>query len=72
MTWCEFAREIFRLAKLDVEVIPITTAEFGSKAKRPNYSVLDCSNIESVIGGKLPDWRDALARYLVSRQSAGT
>lgn len=72
MTWCEFAREIFRLAKLDVEVIPITTAEFGSKAKRPNYSVLDCSKIESVIGGKLPDWRDALARYLASRQSAGT
>ena len=71
MTWCEFAREIFRLAKLDVEVIPITTAEFGSKAKRPNYSVLDCSKIESVIGGKLPDWRDALARYLASRQSAG-
>ena len=72
MTWCEFAREIFRLAKLDVEVIPITTAEFGSKAKRPNYSVLDCSKIESVIGRKLPDWRDALARYLVSRQSVGT
>ena len=72
MTWCEFAREIFRLAKLDVEVIPITTAEFGSNAKRPNYSVLDCSKIESVIGRKLPDWRDALARYLVSRQSVGT
>ncbi len=41
MTWCEFAREIFRLAKLDVEVIPITTAEFGAKAMRPAYSVLD-------------------------------
>ncbi len=68
MTWCEFAREIFRQAKLDVEVIPITAAEFGSKAKRPSFSVLDCSKIASVIGGALPDWHDALARYLVSRQ----
>lgn len=67
MTWCEFAREIFRLAKLDVEVVPITTAEFGAKAPRPAYSVLDCSKLASVIGGPLPDWHDALARYLASR-----
>ena len=67
MTWCEFAREIFRLAKLDVEVIPITTAEFGAKAKRPAYSVLDCSKLASVIGEPLPDWHDAIARYLASR-----
>lgn len=67
MTWCEFAREIFRLAKLDVEVVPITTVEFGAKAKRPAYSVLDCTKLASVIGGPLPDWHDALARYLASR-----
>lgn len=68
MTWCELAREIFRLAKLDVEVIPITTAEFGAKAKRPTFSVLDCRKLASVIGGPLPDWHDALARYLASRE----
>lgn len=67
MTWCEFAREIFRLEKMDVEVLPITTAEFGAKAKRPAYSVLDCSKLASMIGGPLPDWHDALARYLTSR-----
>ena len=67
MTWCEFAREIFRLAKLDVEVIPITTAEFGAKAKRPNYSVLDGSKLAAVIGETMPDWHDALTRYLASR-----
>ncbi|MCX7420786.1 MAG: dTDP-4-dehydrorhamnose reductase [Planctomycetia bacterium] len=70
MTWCEFAREIFRQAKLDVEVIPITTAEFGAKAKRPNYSVLDCRKLMSVIETPLPDWHEAIARYLVSRQNA--
>lgn len=69
MTWCEFAREIFRLAKLDVEVVPITTAEFGAKAPRPAYSVLDGSKLASVIGGPLPDWHDALARYLGNRET---
>ena len=68
MTWCEFAREIFRLAQLDVEVIPITTADFGAKAKRPTYTVLDSKKLASVIGGPMPDWHDALSHYLVSRQ----
>ena len=69
MTWCEFAREIFRLAKMDVEVIPITTAEFAAKAKRPTYSVLDGSKLAAVIGGPLPDWQDALARYQGNRET---
>ena len=72
MTWCEFAREIFRLAKMDVEVIPITSAEFGAKAKRPEYSVLDCSKLASVIGEPLPDWHDALARYLANRTTSNS
>lgn len=68
LTWCGFAQEIFRLAELDVEVTPITTAEFGSKAPRPAYSVLDGSKLASVIGGPLPDWHDALTGYLASRE----
>ena len=67
LTWCEFAREILRLAKLEVEVTPITTVEFGAKAHRPAFSVLDGRKLASVIGGPLPDWHEALARYLASR-----
>jgi dTDP-4-dehydrorhamnose reductase len=52
---------------MEVEVVPITTAEFGAKAPRPAYSVLDCSKLASVIGEPLPDWHDALARYLERR-----
>lgn len=69
MTWCEFAREIFRLAQLDVEITPITTAEFGAKACRPEFSVLDCRKLAAVIGTHLPDWHDALAKYLADRQN---
>ena len=68
MTWCELAREIFRIAQLDIEVTPITTAEFGAKARRPEFSVLDCRKLAAVMGTQMPDWHDALARYLADRQ----
>ncbi len=68
LTWCEFAREVFRLAKLEVEITPITTAEFGAKAHRPHFSVLDSRKLTSVIGGPLPDWHEALTGYLASRE----
>ena len=66
-TWCRFAREIFRLMESDVQVNAITTAEFGARADRPVYSVLDCSKLADVINRPLPTWQDALARYLSAR-----
>jgi dTDP-4-dehydrorhamnose reductase len=66
-TWCELAREVFRLEKLNVSVRPITTAEFGAKARRPAYSVLNCAKLQSQIGRQLPQWKDAVKRYLENR-----
>ncbi len=63
-SWYEVAREAVRLAGLATPVLPITTAEFGSPAARPAYSVLDCSKIEGVTGLTLRPWQDALAAYL--------
>ena len=40
-SWCELAREVVQLAGLDVEVVPITTAEAGRPAPRPAFSALD-------------------------------
>lgn len=47
-------------------VIPITTAEFPTPAKRPAYSVLDCSHLEREYALALPTWRDALATTLAA------
>ena len=68
-SWYEFAAEIVRLANLDAKVTPITTHDYGARARRPQYSVLDCSKLTSVIGWSLPPWRDALGRYLDERES---
>lgn len=65
ISWYDFAVEIFRQAGRDVKVIPVSTAEYGlSKAKRPFNSRLDKSKLVENGFTPLPDWKDALARYL--------
>ena len=65
ISWYDFACEIFRQSGYNTKVLPVTTAEYGlSKAKRPFNSRLDKSKL--VLNGfkPLPDWKDALKRYL--------
>ena len=65
ISWYEFACEIFRQSGKDVKVIPVTTAEYGiSKARRPFNSRLDKSKLIENGFSPLPDWKDALYRYL--------
>ncbi len=66
ISWYDFACEIFRQAGNDrVRVLPVTTAEYGlSKAARPFNSRLDKSKLAENGFTPLPDWRDALRRYL--------
>jgi dTDP-4-dehydrorhamnose reductase len=63
-TWCEFAREIFRLAPLEVSVNPISSQEFGAQANRPCYSVLAGGKLAATVGFELPPWKDTLKRYI--------
>ncbi|REJ94341.1 MAG: dTDP-4-dehydrorhamnose reductase [Planctomycetota bacterium] len=67
-TWHEMAVEIFRIAGLDTAVRAITTAEYGAPARRPAYSVLDTTKYQQATGHALPDWKDALARYLAGHE----
>ena len=65
ISWYEFACEIFRQAGYPTKVIPVTTQEYGlSKAKRPFNSRLDKSKLIENGFTPLPDWKDALGRYL--------
>ena len=66
-SWFEFAETIFELAEIDVELNAISSAQFGAKAARPPYSVLDNAKLANTIGRRLPDWRDAVAAYIASR-----
>lgn len=65
ISWYDFCVEIYRQYGLDTKVIPVTTAEYGlSKAKRPFNSRLDKSKLPLNGFTPLPDWKDALKRYL--------
>ena len=65
ISWYDFTKEIYRQAGMDTEVIPVTTAEYGlSKAARPFNSRLDKSKLTTAGFRLLPDWKDALSRYL--------
>jgi dTDP-4-dehydrorhamnose reductase len=66
-TWCGLARTIFELAGLTVSVQPITTGEYGAKARRPGYSVLSTARLTEVTGMHPRPWQDALEQYLRER-----
>lgn len=66
ISWYDFACAIFKVAGMRVNVLPVTTAEYGeSKAKRPFNSRLDKSKLKENGFQPLPTWQDALGRYMV-------
>jgi dTDP-4-dehydrorhamnose reductase len=66
-TWFELACELFRQAGMAVACEPITTAEFGSRAPRPAYSVLGSARLAAAGIAPPRDWPAALAAYLADR-----
>ena len=65
ISWYDFACAIFKTAGMHVNVLPVTTAEYGeSKAKRPFNSRLDKSKLTDNGFQPLPAWQDALERYM--------
>ncbi len=63
-TWAGFAREIFRLAGIDCDVVDIQTTDFPTPAARPLNSRLDCASFTAAFGVAQPDWQDGLNQIL--------
>lgn len=68
-TWYDLARLVFELtpARPTPQITPITTAEYGAPARRPAYSVLDCSATQRAFGVRMDDWRESLRQALAER-----
>ena len=65
ISWYDFTKEIYRQAGMLTNVLPVTTEEYGlSKATRPFNSRLDKKKLVESGFQPLPDWKDALNRYL--------
>ena len=63
-TWFEFAREIFAQRALDIEVIPVASSEFKTKAVRPHFSKLSIQKISTIPGINILSWQEGLKRLL--------
>lgn len=69
ISWADFAKEIYKDAGMDVKVVPVTTEQYEAKAgkavaKRPFNSRLDKTKLVEVGFEPLPDWQDAVKRYI--------
>ena len=61
-TWFDFAQAIYEHLYADESlVLPVTSAEFPTKARRPSYSVLDHSELIGTSISEMRDWRQALS-----------
>ncbi|WP_237226814.1 dTDP-4-dehydrorhamnose reductase [Rubinisphaera sp. JC750] len=63
-SWFEFAQQIFSLAGVQADLSPVSSVEYGAPARRPAWSVLDCSRFERVTGQTLPSLEDTIGRFL--------
>ena len=63
-TWFEFAVAIFSLLKINSKILPVASDSFGSKARRPFYSVLENKKAKKNGITDFADWKEALRGYL--------
>ena len=64
VTWYDFACEIFKTAGVDIEVLPVPSSEYPTRAKRPSNSRMSKDKLKENGFEPLPAWQDALKRYI--------
>ena len=70
ITWFDFAKEIYSLGKAegiietDCEINSCNSAQFPTKAKRPEYSLLSKEKVKQVFDIKVPEWKESLADFI--------
>lgn len=68
-SWYDFAKRIFELKGINVKVVPVTSEEFPSPAKRPHWSVLENANLKKLGKNVFRPWEASLEEYLKELQS---
>jgi dTDP-4-dehydrorhamnose reductase len=63
-SWYQFAIAIRDLSDSSCQVIPISTIEFPTPARRPAFSLLDNSKIKKTYGLAIPDWKTSLGKCI--------
>ena len=61
-SWYDFAKKIFEVNNVKINLKPISTSEFPTPAQRPKYSVLDKSKIKKEFNLLIEEWQDSLKK----------
>jgi dTDP-4-dehydrorhamnose reductase len=64
-SWYYFAKRIFKINDVNIDLKPITTTQFPTPAKRPEYSVMDKTKIKNTFGITIKHWEESLKRFSV-------
>lgn len=59
-SWYDFAKKIFEIHKIEIDLQPIPTSSYPTPARRPSYSVLDKEKVKTVFGVGVKDWEKSL------------
>jgi len=62
-SWYDFAKKIFEIHKIEIDLQPIPTSSYPTPAKRPGYSVLDKSKIKKTFGIAVRNWEESLKKF---------
>jgi dTDP-4-dehydrorhamnose reductase len=60
ISWYDFAKEIFKIAKVDCKVNPITTQQYPTPAKRPKNTLMNKAKIAKTFSVGISDWKESL------------
>ena len=61
-SWYNFAKKIFEINNINIDLKPIPTSDFPTPAKRPEYSVLDKTKIKITFGIEIKNWEENLKK----------
>ena len=64
-SWFDFASAIMKIAQQNCIILPITSADFKTKVKRPKYSLLNTDKIQNTFNLEIPIWEDALKECIL-------
>ena len=65
ISWHDFAKEIFKLTKINCKVSAVTTGQYPTLAKRPKNTSLNKGKIMAAFDLEIEDWRCSLGRYIM-------
>ena len=64
--WYNFAKKIFEIKKINCQIIPASSENYKTSAKRPKYSVTDKSRIKDNFNLTIRNWEDALEEFIIN------